>query len=62
MAKRMCEGEAVHFAFNIWDFTLARAVVDASKNLGQDVILQTSANIDMSLPPKGTEAICKPGN
>lgn len=50
MNKRMYDGEAVHFAFNIWDFTSAQAVMDAARNMGQDVILQTSANIYMSLP------------
>jgi len=52
MNKRMYDGEVVHFAFNIWDFTSAQAVMDAARNMGQDVILQTSANIYMSLPQR----------
>lgn len=52
MIKRMYDGESVHFAFNIWDFASAQAVMDASRNMGQDVILQTSANIYISLPQK----------
>lgn len=50
MTKRMYDGEDVHFAFNIWDFSSARAVMEAAGELGQDVILQTSTNIYMSLP------------
>lgn len=50
MAKRMYDGEDVHFAFNIWDFSSARAVMEAAGELGQDVILQTSTNIYMYLP------------
>lgn len=50
MSKGMYDGEDVHFAFNIWDFSSAKAVMDAAKNMGQDVILQTSANIYMSMP------------
>lgn len=46
----MYDGEDVHFAFNIWDFSSARAVMEAAGELGQDVILQTSTNIYMSLP------------
>lgn len=52
MNKRMYDGEDVHFAFNIWDFASAQAVMDAARNMGQDVILQTSANIYMSLPQR----------
>lgn len=52
MNKRMYDGEAIHFAFNIWDFASAQAVMDAAGNMGQDVILQTSANIYMSLPQR----------
>lgn len=50
MSKRMYDGKEVHFAFNIWDFSSARAVMDAARNVGQDVILQTSANIYQALP------------
>ena len=50
MAKKMYEGKAVHFAFNIWDFTSARAVLEAAREAGQDVILQTSAGIYRDLP------------
>lgn len=39
-----------HFAFNIWDFESARAVIDAAASLRQDVILQASAGIYRSLP------------
>ena len=46
----MYDGEDVHVAFNIWDFSSARAVMEAAGELGQDVILQTSTNIYMSLP------------
>ena len=52
MDKRMYDGEAVHFAFNIWDFASAQAVMEAAKNVEQDVILQTSTNIYMSLPQR----------
>lgn len=52
MHKRMYDGEAVHFAFNIWDLASAQAVMDASRNMGQDVILQTSTNIYLSVPQK----------
>lgn len=50
MAKKMYDGKAVHFAFNIWDFTSARAVLEAAREAGQDVILQTSAGIYRDLP------------
>ena len=39
-----------HFAFNIWDFESARAVMDAAKSLNQNVILQTSTGIFKVLP------------
>ena len=52
MSKRMYDGKEVHFAFNIWDFSSARAVMDAARNVGQDVILQTSTNIYISLPQR----------
>lgn len=29
----------LHFAFNIWDFESARAVIDAAESIGQGVIL-----------------------
>ena len=50
MAKKMYDGDAVRFAFNIWDFTSARAVLEAAQEAGQDVILQTSAGIYHELP------------
>lgn len=34
-----------HFAFNVWDFESAKAVIDAAASLDQDVILQVSAGI-----------------
>ena len=42
----------VHFAFNIWDYESARAVIDAAAALNQDVILQTSTGIYKKLPAK----------
>lgn len=39
-----------HFAFNIWDFDSARAVIDAAASIHQDVILQTSTGIFKLLP------------
>lgn len=39
-----------HFAFNIWDFDSARAVIDAAASINQDVILQTSTSIFKALP------------
>lgn len=50
MIERMYDGEAIHFAFNIWDFSSAQVVMDAAGNTGQNVILQTSANIYQALP------------
>lgn len=41
-----------HFAFNIWDFESAKAVIDAAALLHQDVILQTSTGIYKQLPAK----------
>ncbi|MCR5101224.1 MAG: class II fructose-bisphosphate aldolase [Butyrivibrio sp.] len=41
-----------HFAFNIWDFESAKAVIDAAAFLSQDVILQTSTGIYKKLPGK----------
>lgn len=38
------------FAFNIWDFESARAVIDGASVLQQDVILQTSTGIFKVLP------------
>lgn len=40
----------MHFAFNVWDFESARAVIDAGAELSQDVIIQTSASIFKRLP------------
>ncbi len=52
MIERMYDGETVHLAFNIWDFTSAQAVMDAAKSVGQNVILQTSTNIYQTLPQR----------
>lgn len=41
-----------HFAFNIWDFESAKAVIDAASLVKQDVILQTSTGIFRQLPAK----------
>lgn len=41
-----------HFAFNIWDFESARAVIDAAASIRQDIILQTSTGIYKSLPAR----------
>ena len=41
-----------YFAFNIWDFESARAVMDAAAFIKQDVILQTSAGIFRKLPAR----------
>lgn len=41
-----------YFAFNIWDFESARAVIDGAASLGCGVILQTSAGIFKKLPAK----------
>lgn len=38
-----------YFAFNIWDFESARAVIDAATSIRHDVILQTSTGIYKSL-------------
>lgn len=42
----------VHFAFNIWDFESAKAVIDAAASVGQDVILQTSSGVYKNLPAR----------
>ncbi len=39
-----------YFAFNIWDFESARAVIDAAASIRHDVILQTSTEIYKVLP------------
>lgn len=39
-----------HFAFNVWDFDSAKAVIDAAASIHQDVILQTSTGIFKVLP------------
>lgn len=39
-----------NFAFNIWDFESARAVIDAAASIHHDVILQTSTGIYKALP------------
>ena len=41
-----------HFAFNIWDFESARAVIDAAASIQHDVILQTSTGIFKTLPAR----------
>ncbi len=41
-----------HFAFNIWDFESARAVIDAAASIQRDVILQTSTGIYKALPTR----------
>lgn len=41
-----------HFAFNIWDFESAKAVIDAAASLKRDVILQTSVGIYKKLPAR----------
>lgn len=41
-----------HFAFNIWDFESARAVMDAAASIKMDVILQTSTSIYKKIPGK----------
>ena len=40
------------FAFNIWDFESARAVIDAAASIQHDVILQTSTGIYKALPAR----------
>ena len=45
MTERMYDGDAIYFAFNIWDFASAQAVMEAAQSAGQNVILQTSTNI-----------------
>lgn len=42
--------EKLHFAFNVWDFESAIAVVDAAALVRQDVILQTSVTVFDKLP------------
>lgn len=49
---RMYEEDATHIAFNVWDFASAEAVMDAAKETGQNVALQTSVGIYKSLPKK----------
>ena len=41
-----------HFAFNVWNFESARAVIDAASLAQQDVILQTSTGIYKDIPAK----------
>ena len=38
------------FAFNVWDFESAKAVIDAAASVNQDVILQTSTGIFKAIP------------
>lgn len=40
----------MHFAFNVWDFESAKAVMDAGERCRKDVILQTSASIYKRIP------------
>lgn len=40
----------VCFAFNIWDFESAKAIIDAASIIKQDVILQTSTSVFSVLP------------
>lgn len=42
LQNHICEK---HFAFNIWDFESAQAVIDAAASIKQNVILQTSVGI-----------------
>ena len=42
----------LYFAFNIWDFESARAVIDAAASILHDVILQTSTGIYKELPAR----------
>lgn len=39
------DDENTVFAFNIWDINSAKAVMDAAKAVGRNIILQTSAGI-----------------
>lgn len=41
-----------HFAFNVWDFESARAIIDSAAFMGQDVILQTSSDIYKAIPAR----------
>lgn len=41
-----------HFAFNVWDFESAKAIIDAAKFCDDDVILQTSTGVFKDLPQK----------
>ena len=50
MLERMYDGEGIYFAFNIWNFASAQAVMDAARRAGQNVILQTSAGIYEAMP------------
>lgn len=47
---RLMISDCTHFAFNIWDFESARAVIDAAASVRQDVILQTSTGVYKKLP------------
>ena len=40
------------FAFNIWDFDSIRAVMDAARSCGQNVILQTSCRVFENMDQK----------
>ena len=46
------ENETRLFAFNIWDISSARAVIDAAAEMKQNVILQTSASIYKDVLPR----------
>ena len=41
-----------HFAFNVWDFESAQAVIDAAALANQDVILQTSTGVFKAIETK----------
>ena len=59
MSEGMYDGKAIHFAFNVWDFSSAMAVMDAAHEAGQDVTLQTSVNVFKALPKKEFRAFVK---
>lgn len=48
-----------HFAFNVWDFESAKAVIDAGARCNKDVILQTSASIYKRIAAKSFSMFVK---
>ncbi len=52
-------GSGGYFAFNIWDFESARAVIDAAASVQHGVILQTSTGIYKALPARVFSAFVK---